>query len=408
MRILSVGNRYPPWSLGGYETIWQNANRWLREAGHDVRVLTTRADPTDRPADGAVPPVHRDLAWYWRAHGFPRRGPRAVLSLERHNLRTLRRHLDDFAPEAVAWWSLGGMSLSLVEQVRRAGAPAVGVVADDWMVYGPEVDRWTNAWRGRPRAAAAAERLTGIPARVELDGAAQWLFISQHLLERARRGGHELRGAAVIHPGIDPARFAPAAPRDWRWQLLYCGRLDPRKGVDTAVRALRDLPREATLTLDGDGESGYRAELLALARELGVAERMQLRCSERGALPAAYAAADAVLFPVRWEEPWGLVPLEAMAMGRPVLASRAGGGPAEYLREAENCLTFAVDDAQGRAAGVRRLAAEPALRTTLVSGGHVTAAAWTEAAFHAGLERELQALIPGTTARLGSGTGARA
>ena len=82
--------------------------------------------------------------------------------------------------------------------------------------------------------------------------------------------------------------------------------------------------------------------------------------------PAAYAAADAVLFPVSWEEPWGLVPLEAMAVGRPVLASRAGGGPAEYLRAGENCL-HSPDDAAGwpRTCAARRGAV---LRAMLVPG----------------------------------------
>ena len=52
-----------------------------------------------------------------------------------------------------------------------------------------------------------------------------------------------------------------------------------------------------------------------------------------------------VVFPVRWEEPWGLVPIEAMARGRPVVATGRGGS-GEYLRDGENCVLFEADDAE--------------------------------------------------------------
>lgn len=397
MRLLSVGNRYPPWSLGGYETIWQRGNDGLRAAGHDVRVLSTRPDPSDALGSGArvqETDLHRQLEWYWRAHRFPRLGPRTVVALERANMATLHHHLAAFAPDAVLWWSMGGMSLSLIEQVRRAGVPALGVVADEWMAYGPRVDRWSRWWRrSRRPMRRRAERLTGIPTRIALQRGARWIFISHHLLEQARSAGRPLSDAVVVHPGVDTVRFAPTEPREWGWRLLYCGRLDPRKGVDTAVRALAHLPPAATLTLDGDGAEDYRTELVRLARQLGVGERLRLTRSAWAALPTAYAAADAVVFPVRWREPWGLVPLESMAAGRPVVASRAGGGPAEYLREEENCLGFATDDAEGLAAALTRLAADRALRESLVIGGHATADALSEEAFHAGLERELAAAV---------------
>ncbi len=58
-------------------------------------------------------------------------------------------------------------------------------------------------------------------------------------------------------------------------------------------------------------------------------------------MPAELAAADALLFPVQWEEPWGLVPLEAMASGTPVVATGTGGS-GEYLRDGDNCLVYAT------------------------------------------------------------------
>jgi glycosyltransferase involved in cell wall biosynthesis len=279
------------------------------------------------------------------------------------------------------------MSLSLLEQVRRAEIPAVGAVCDDWMVYGPQVDQWTRSWRrGGARLAGA---LTGIPARVDLDTAASWAFISDHTRSAARAAGWLLPGAVVLHAGIDAELFRFSEPGPWRWRLLYCGRIDPRKGVDTAVEALAQLPAEATLTIDGGGEDRYRRELESLAARLGVSGRIRFEASPHSDIQAVYAAADAVVVPVTWEEPWGLVPLEAMATGRPVLASRAGGGAAEYLREGENCLQFAPGESSGLAAAVERLANEAELRAQLVAVGVETASQHTDRRYHEALEREL-------------------
>ncbi len=399
MRLLCVGNRYPPWATGGYEIVFSGAVRALREAGHRVRVLITVPDPSDRPAghpgDRDVHrdrELHRDLHWYWRDHEFPPRGLRTCVALERANASTLRRHLQELEPDAVLWWAMGGMSLSLLEQTRRAGVPAVGVVGDDWMVYGPDVDQWTRRWRGwGSLPARLAERSGGVPARLDLDRAARWMFGSEYLRTSARQAGWRLPGAVVAHHGIDPERFGPREPGSWQWRLLYCGRLDPRKGIATAIEALAGLPQQATLTIVGDGDRAHATHLASLAAHLGVGGRVRFQRTEPAQVPGWYARADAVVFPVTWREPWGLVPLEAMAVGRPVIASRAGGGAAEYLEEDRNCLQFAPGDDAALAMAVRRLADEPELRASLRAGGRATAARFDDRTFHEALERELYA-----------------
>jgi glycogen synthase len=396
VRILTVGNRYPPWSLGGYETTWASTVEGLRAAGHPTHVLTTRPDPTDLPADGAAPAaVSRELAWYWRANRFPSRSLRQCLALERANAAVMAETLRVWRPDAVVWFAMGGMSLSLLEQVRRAGLPAVAAVADDWLGYGPGVDGWTRRWRGPlgRLTAPVAEWLGGVPARLDLDRAARWTFISAHTLAGARAAGWRLPGAVVHHPGVDPERFAPSPPPPWQWRLLYCGRIDPRKGIDTAVRALPLLPDAATLVVDGHGEPGHATALRDLADELGLGARVSFRVSDRAAVPAAIAACDALVFPVTWEEPWGLVPLEAMATGRPVAAASSGGGAAEYLEAERNCLAFAPGDPAGLAGAVRRLADDEVLRAALVRGGTATAGRLSERAFVGALVAELEGAV---------------
>jgi glycosyltransferase involved in cell wall biosynthesis len=89
-----------------------------------------------------------------------------------------------------------------------------------------------------------------------------------------------------------------------------------------------------------------------------------------------YGDADVCVFPSEWAEPFGIVPLEAMASGTPVVATGTGGS-GEYLVDGDNCVLFQPGDVGGLAEGVRALAGDPALRARLIAGGLATAARLT-------------------------------
>jgi glycogen(starch) synthase len=372
MRVLTVGNLYPPHHLGGYELVWESAVRYLRASGHQIRVLATSFELPDRRSRSSDPEVFRELDWYWRDGEWPRFSLRRRLRLEGGNARVLERHLRDWRPDVVCWWAMGGMSLSLIERVRGRGLPAAFVVCDDWLLYAPQVDGWTRAMRRLGAAAAIAERVSGIPASLDLDRAGQWLFASATLRSRALEAGWRLEGSVVCHQGVDKRMFSPAPQREWRWRLAYVGRIDPRKGIDLAILALEHLPAASRLAIVGRGDDRHLAELRALVRARGLDDRVSFDAMDREDLRDVYADADAILFPVRWREPWGLVPLEAMAVGTPVIATGRGGS-GEYLRAGENCLLFEPDDGpEALAAALRRLAGDGALRSRLRAGGFET------------------------------------
>ena len=387
---------YPPHHLGGYELVWRSAMRSLRNEGHETRVLCSdlRLDGAASGAEPEDPGTFRELRWYWRDHAWPPFSWGDRVALERRNAEILETHLREFEPDVVSWWSMGGMSLSLMERVRRAGLPAVAFVADDWLLYGPVVDKWIRPFRraeripvvGRPvgRALAAiAERATGLPARVSLDDVARYVVISRTVLAAARDAGLRLDGATVARLGVDPAFLDPRPEQPWGWRLLYVGRIDERKGVEDAVRALTRLPEQTTLHIAGDGDPGEVARLRDLIARTGLDGRVELLGMRTHAeLPAIYEACDAVLFPVRWSEPQGIVPLEAMALGRPVIATGMGGS-AEYLADEVNCLLSPPSKPDGLARAVTRLAADPELRAQLRAGGAATAAHLTEPRFNA-------------------------
>lgn len=355
MRVLTLGNLYPPQHLGGYELVWQGTVRALRGEGHEVRVLCTDTvlAPGAREED---PDVHRQLRWYWRDHEWPRLGVRERRDLERHDRDVLAAHARAFAPDAIAFFAMGGLPMSLVARNRL---PAVGVVHDDWLLYGPREDQWQRLMRHR-----------------RLRARGTWLFASEFTRARALAGAWRFGRTEVVPSGVDRRFREPRPAPPWSWSLLFVGRLDPRKGADVALAALDHLPPQATLTLAGPGEADSGARV----RALGPVAQADL--------PYVYAAADVVLFPSRREEPWGLVPLEAMGLGRPVVAT-ATGGSAEYLRDGVNALVVARDDPAAVAAAVRRLADDPGLRARLREGGLATAREHTAEYFHARVEAAL-------------------
>jgi glycosyltransferase involved in cell wall biosynthesis len=383
-RILAVGNMYPPQHAGGYELAWQQAMRRARELGHTVRVLTTDyVEDPGRPEQD--PDVHRTLRWYWdlNRYEFPRLSLWQRLQLERHNARELADHISAFEPDIVAWWSMGCMSLALIEQVKRRGIPAVFVTHDDWLAYGQLHDQWMRTWKGPRREIAGrfAQAVCRIPTRFELNGTGRWVFNSRYILERAREAGLLVADASVIHPGIDESFLEALPPQPWRWRMLYVGRLDRQKGVDTAVSALATLPPSTTLTILGTGDDRYVSEMKALAAQLGARDRVRFEgFADANRLRSAYEDADVVVFPVRWNEPFGLVPLEAMGLGRPVITT-AHGGTAEFVRDGVNALVIPSDDARALADRVHRLGGDEVLRERLCTEGHRTAARFTAPRF---------------------------
>jgi glycosyltransferase involved in cell wall biosynthesis len=390
MRVLCVGNMYPPHHHGGYELIWKSAVEHLRERGHQVRILTTdhRIDTSD-PDD---PDVYRELRWHLRDWEFADLGVREAFKLARHNHRLLDRHLGAFRPDVVAWWSMGGLTMTMLETVRRRRIPAKAFLLDEWIDYGRWVDPWSKLFTGRrrKRLARPVELAARIPTTVEFAEAAEYYFISEYTRSQAESLGLGLRHTAVAHSGINGAFLEPAPERDWQWQLLYLGRLDPRKGIDTAIEALPHIPHARLAVVGGGGSTSEEQRLRDLTRELGVADRVAFEGQRSlDGLVAAYEAADAVLFPVRWNEPWGLVPIEAMAKGRPVVATGRGGS-GEYLRDGENCLLFEAEDPRALAAAVQRLADDVGLRARLRDGGLRTAPRYTETRFNQAVEAALQ------------------
>ncbi|MFG3105295.1 glycosyltransferase [Streptomyces tendae] len=180
------------------------------------------------------------------------------------------------------------------------------------------------------------------------------------------------RRVAVVPGGVDTEHFNPAADtggtpeRRLRHRLLACGRLVRRKGYDEAVRVLVQVPDTELLIAGGPPAGTVEADpearrLAGIARRAGVADRVRLLGGvDPDDMPALLRSADLVLCTPVYEA-FGLVPLEAMACGVPVLATDVGGHR-DSVADGTTGRLVAPQDPEALAETARALLADERLR----------------------------------------------
>lgn len=377
-RILVLTNLYPPHHFGGYELSCYDVVGLWRAWGHEVHVLTSdfrKPDQKDAPEDRGR--VRRELRIAFDGKELQRWPLAKRLPSERFNQKALGRALGELQPDIVSVWHMAGMSLSLLHRLAREGTPFVGVVCDEWPIYVERTDQWMRIWHRLPPVWRVVGKLSGVPTGFpDIGGCGSFCFVSHDLRDRClSRSSWHYRRSTVTYSGINTDIFPvieDKADAVWSWELVTAGRMDPRKGFDTAIEALTHLPAEARLRILSSADAPYRMELERRAADLGVDDRVSFSLTDRAGVRAAFMKADAVLFPSAWEEPFGLVPVEAMACGVPVVASGTGGS-SEFLADEHNCLLFSPGSPASLAHAVRRLKSSFQLRERLVEQGKATA-----------------------------------
>jgi glycosyltransferase involved in cell wall biosynthesis len=220
-----------------------------------------------------------------------------------------------------------------------------------------------------------AERLE-LERRLMADADAILATSTDELFELVREGADHRR-VRIIPAGVDLDLFCPSGPA-WerpedRLHVVVLSRLVERKGVGNVISALGRLP-QVRLTVAGGPPEGaldddpevrrYRR----LAERLGVQDQVRLVGSvERAQVPALLRSADVVAC-VPWYEPFGMVALEAMACGVPVVASAAGGLVDTVIDEVTG-LHVPPRRPQRLAEALKRLQRDPELRRRLGDNG---------------------------------------
>jgi glycosyltransferase involved in cell wall biosynthesis len=184
---------------------------------------------------------------------------------------------------------------------------------------------------------------------------------SRFVLDELRSNGVERTAAVPLF--VDPVT-EPSPPPD-SGPIVFSGRVTEAKGVSTFLRAAARV--DAPTEILGDGWSMPSAR--RLARSLGIEDRLTLRgWLDPAGLMRAYRRARVVVVPSHWPEPFGLVGLEAMVGGRPVVGSATGGIP-EWLKHGSNGLLVAPGDVGELAGALSTLLSDPEMAARMGAAG---------------------------------------
>jgi glycosyltransferase involved in cell wall biosynthesis len=212
----------------------------------------------------------------------------------------------------------------------------------------PSVHHWITDHVSRPlafdEAAARAQTLPllkRLAKRLLLRRYSRVLCVSRFVFASLEAQGI-WRGLSCRPHVINTDRFSPdafersrlrsATGTEKQFVLLTVAYLIREKGIDVAIHALKDLPEQVVLWIVGDGEEA--AQLQQLTVDLSLDHRVRFWGQQRNVEPFMRAA-DCFVCPSMWQEAAGLVVLEALACGLPVIASAVGGIP-EYVEDGRN------------------------------------------------------------------------
>ena len=188
--------------------------------------------------------------------------------------------------------------------------------------------------------------------------------------------GYPRARVQVVHHGIDPERWTSAPPEpDAPLRIFHPARLSLDKGSLLVVRALHRVRRvlpEAKLLLAGTGtivdfESRQAKEVAAVREEiarLGLEDAVELRAIPWEEIPGVFASSRVVVYPSRFDEPFGIAALEGMASSRPVVVSAVGGMP-EFVRDGVDGFVVRPDDDEQLAERIALLLGNPVLARRL-------------------------------------------
>jgi D-inositol-3-phosphate glycosyltransferase len=321
---------------GGMNVYIRDFSRELVRRGVEVDVFT-RVDSID------LPPIHEDDLSGFRVVHVPA-GPLHALSTD-----DITPYLSDFA--------------ACVHHMASVYRWRYDLIHSHYWLSGLVGEQLSHQW-GRPflhmyhtlghMKNRIAQHRSEFASHERLTGESYVAHVADRLIaatpaeetQLVELYGADVRKIRVIPPGVDLRRFQPMEIETARVAIgftprcrviLFVGRIEPLKGIDSLLRAIAILREQAPQALEhvhvaiigGDpGAEQLDAEMLRLQtihRELDLRSLVTfLGAKDQEILPAYYAAADMVIMPSHYES-FGMVGLEAMAMGTPVIASRVGG-----------------------------------------------------------------------------------
>ena len=325
--------------------------RVLRSRGHDVRIITS--------SHGLQKASEGDIIRVGKGFSVPFNGSMGTITLSPTYLAQMRAILErerfdvlHYHEPFVPFLSL--VTLTLSTSVNVGTFHAFGGLSISYEFGKRMLGHYAGKLHGRIAVSPAA----------------------RHFISRYFPGEYK-----IVPNGVEPGRYQRVVPiaryRDGVPNILFVGRMEPRKGLIHLLRAFRKLQRDgvrARLLLVGTGPGEREARRYVLTRQLDDVEFLG-RVSE-AQKAQLFKTADIYVSPATGRESFGIVLLEAMSAGAPIICSDIHGYRGVVRRERDGILVE-PGNADALAASIRRLIDDPALRAQLSRAGEERAQLFT-------------------------------
>lgn len=339
--ILSV-HTCPLALLGGKKTGGMNV--YVRDYGRELGRQGVQVDVFTRSQDSCQPRVKHDLGYGGRVIHIPA-GPEEPIPVA-----DIKQYLDDFTAGVLQFAAQENAHYDVIHSHYWLSGLVAEKLQAAWP-HAPIIHMFHTLGHMKNRIALNdSERAP----QERIDGETRVLQTADRIViatpaEQAQLNwlyGADSGKEVVIPPGVDLSRFHPISKRCAKETLgipiadkniMFVGRIEPLKGVDTLLQAMAliqmrypEAIQNVCVAIIGgdpwaDNPDAEMARLQELRLKLGIHDIVTfLGAKDQDSLPAYYAAAEMVVMPSHYES-FGMVALEAMAMGTPVIASEVGG-----------------------------------------------------------------------------------
>ena len=365
-------------TLGGKDTGGMNV--YVRELTRRLGRLGVHVDVFTRSQDEHVPHVLHDLGYGNRVVHVPA-GPEVPLPKQE-----LAGYLPQFVQGILNFAETKGLHYDLIHSHYWMSGIAARDLKAAWGA--PVIHMFHTLGMMKQRVARVPGEAEG---EYRLQGEREVLRLADRIVAATPAELAQLqwlyeadtRKIAVIPPGVDVSHFYPISQDEAKEvigvppceeMLLFVGRIEPLKGLDTLIQAIAQMQTRGVyvcLTVIGgdpntspEAQSAEMARVQTLREEAGLSDLITF-LGKRGqdTLPYYYSAADVVVVPSYYES-FGMVALEAMACGTPVVASQVGG-LAFLVQDGVTGFTVPVDEPGALADKLMMLVRDPELRRRL-------------------------------------------
>lgn len=375
MKILVLSDFYPPCKGGGHHIQCKIVAEGLAERGHEVFVLTSQYGVTGNTGDDKLFRLLKVLP-FERARGIRRKylNIKAGL-LGRINYFITRQVVKKINPDIAYVGYIRHISVFPLKAIQNRRIPVVYHLGSNLFVqYVKDCILEKNLFKRLCR-----KMIFGFYNLNEFDFNNNMITISEALKKEHIAAGFTESNISVIPRGISPGLInnrgrSVTASNEKQVKILYIGRIIPQKGVHIAISAMGYLVNRLGVNnihfdLFGNGSDAYIEKLKNLINNLKIGNHIKFHGKvDRNQLLKIYKDYDLFLLPSTFREPFGVVLIEAMSQGVPIVATDTGGIP-EVITHELNGLLVSPEDSIKMAEAVKRLIDNPLLAQEISNNG---------------------------------------